>query len=422
MDTGCSEMNRARTAGSVAEVVRSGLCIGCGLCEAVTDGRVRMAATPAGSLRPFPADGFSPEEESRILSACPGVRVEARFDPGAQTDPVWGTFSSMSYAWAGDPEVRFKAATGGALTALGAHAVDSGMVDFVLHVRADPDRPMRSEWVISDDGAAVVRHAGSRYGPVAPLAGLDQALSRGRPFALIAKPCDLNAVDNLSKTDERVARLCVLRLAMVCGGQSRLAKSQALLDEFGIAEDALTVFRYRGYGNPGRTRVETRDGRAFEKTYLELWEDEAGWELETRCKLCPDALGEAADVAAADVWPGGSPTGEDAGINGIVVRSKAGERLVSGAVDAGALVVGDPMSPALLDDCQPHQVRKKVALTARFDGLTEAGMPVVGTKGLRLEELGTRLDADARRRETEGTLRRVREGRFAEDVPGPQDN
>lgn len=410
-------MHRARTAGSIAEVVRSGLCIGCGLCEAATGGRVRMAATPAGSLRPFPADGFPPEEETMVLSACPGVAVEARFDPGARTDPVWGTFSSMAYAWAGDAEVRFKAATGGALTALGAHAIDSGLVDFVLHVRADPERPMRSEWVISEDRAAVIRHAGSRYGPVAPLAGLETALSRGRPFALIAKPCDLSAVQNLSKADERIARLCVLRLAMVCGGQSRLGKSRSLLDEFGIPEDDVSVFRYRGYGNPGRTRVETHDGRAFEKTYLELWEDEAGWELETRCKLCPDALGEAADIVAADVWPGGSPTGEDAGINGIVVRSDAGERLVASAVEAGALVVGEPLTPDALDDFQPHQVRKKVALTARFDGLTVAGLPVIETKGLRLEDLGARLQTDARRREIEGTLRRVREGRFAEDLP-----
>ncbi len=93
---------------------------------------------------------------------------------------------------------------------------------------------------------------------------------------------------------------------MVCGGQSRLKKSTALLDEYWVKEE-LSLFRYRGYGNPGLNRIETKDGHAFEKTYLELWEDKAGWEIETRCKLCPDSLGEAADIAAFDVWPGGSP-------------------------------------------------------------------------------------------------------------------
>ena len=180
----------------------------------------------------------------------------------------------------------------------------------------------------------------------------------------------------------------------------------------------MTLFRYRGYGNPGPTRIETRDGRTFEKTYLELWEDEAGWELETRCKVCPDALGEAADVAAADVWPGGAPTGEDAGFNGIIVRSKVGEELVASAVEAGDLVLGEPITPREFDDFQPHQVRKKEALAARFEGFAESGLPMIDAAGLRLEELGRRISDESRRREIAGVRRRVRDGKIREPAMG----
>ncbi|MYH97096.1 MAG: hypothetical protein F4129_11405, partial [Acidimicrobiia bacterium] len=65
---------------SVAEVVARDLCVGCGLCEAITGGRVSMAATPTGSLRPAPVDGFTAEEERAILDACPGVTAESRAD------------------------------------------------------------------------------------------------------------------------------------------------------------------------------------------------------------------------------------------------------------------------------------------------------------------------------------------------------
>ena len=119
-----------RTANSVAEVVESGLCIGCGLCEGVTNGRVRMTMTSAGSLRPEPADGFTVDEERKILSACPGVVSEPRVEKGLEIDPVWGAFSTMRHAWAGDPEIRFRAATGGVLTALGAHLLRRGDVEF----------------------------------------------------------------------------------------------------------------------------------------------------------------------------------------------------------------------------------------------------------------------------------------------------
>ena len=392
---------------TIAEVVATDMCIGCGLCEALTAGRVQMVMTPAGSLRPSPADGFTPDEEAVLVSVCPGAVAEARACDGTDPDPMWGAYRSMAQAWAGRAGVRYEGATGGVLTALGMHALDTGRVAFVLHVGADPDRPMRSRWVISATPESVQANTGSRYGPTAPLAGMAAALDRGQPFAVIAKPCDLGAVHSLSRSDPRVDRLCTLRLALVCGGQSRLSKSQAVLDEFGLDEDDVALFRYRGHGNPGPTVVETLDGRRFSKPYLEMWEDEAGWEVETRCKFCPDALGEAADVAAADIWPGGAPTGEDEGFNGIIVRTGAGEELVASAVAAGELVLGGPITPREFDGLQPHQVRKKEALAARYQGLADSGIAPVETRGLRISELGRRLDPERFEHERAGARRRA---------------
>jgi coenzyme F420 hydrogenase subunit beta len=376
-----------------------------------------MEMTSYGSLRPNPAEAFTVDEETRLLAACPGVRAMPRVEPGSYSDPIWGRYMCIRHAWAGDPDIRFRAATGGALTALGVSLLHRGVVKFVLHVQADPDNPMRSRWVMSETMDEVAARSGSRYGPTAPLAGFEAALARDEPFALIAKPCDLNAVHGLAQVDPRVDQLCVMRLAMVCGGQSRLKKSQTVLDEYGLTENDLTMFRYRGHGNPGPTRIETYDGSSFEKTYTEMWDGEAGWELETRCKLCPDALGEAADVVAADVWPGGAPEDEDAGFNGIVVRTAAGKSLVDAAVVAGDLILGETITPRQFDDFQPHQVRKKEALAARFQGFVEAGLPVIDSPGLRLSELGERLDPVLRDTQTAGTVSRIKQGRVIEPLP-----
>ena len=231
-----------QSAKSVSDVVTNGLCIGCGLCEAVTCGRVKMTLNAVGGLRPSPTDRFSEQEEAQILAACPGTVAQSRPMTDDTHDAIWGAYSTMRYAWAGDPDVRFKAATGGVLTALGMHLLDSGQVDFVLHVTADPDHPMRSNWVMSETKDDVFLRAGSRYGPVAPLAGLFDALERGQPFAIIAKPCDIAAVHALSKTDPRVDRLCVARLVMVCGGQSKLREAPRFNDGPGCG---LVWFRNR---------------------------------------------------------------------------------------------------------------------------------------------------------------------------------
>jgi hypothetical protein len=55
---------------------------------------------------------------------------------------------------------------------------------------------------------------------------------------------------------------------------------------------------------------------------------------------------------------------------------------------------------------QPHQVRKKVALAARFDGVADAGVRPIETVGLRIDELGRRFDGDAEA-ERDGARRRM---------------
>jgi coenzyme F420 hydrogenase subunit beta len=408
-------------ANSIQQVIESGLCIGCGLCEAVGAGSVRMTMTERGSLRPRGLDSLDESLHQLLLDICPGVYVEPRSEddpaPHRQHDPIWGDYYRIQLTWSGDRDIRFRAATGGTLTALGIHLLNRGKVDYILHVGADPERPMRSRWSMSTTAEDVIQNSISRYGPTSPLSGFMTALDLGKPFALIAKPCDLNAIANLARQDPRVDKLCLYRMCMVCGGQSRLTKSREILDDLGLDEDELTLFRYRGYGNPGSIRLETRDGRAFERSYMSFWEDESKWDVETRCKFCPDALGEAADIAAADYWPGGNPVGEDAGFNFVISHTKAGEALLDEAFADGELVGGDHLNIDQINDAQPHQVRKKQAMAARLQGLADVGLAALVAHNYRLDDLDEQIGEAQRQRQREGVAARVQQGRIKETVP-----
>jgi coenzyme F420 hydrogenase subunit beta len=232
---------------------------------------------------------------------------------------------------------------------------------------------------------------------------------------LIAKPCDVSAVRNLAKLDPRVDRYMQYALTLVCGGASELTKSQEILDEFGIDEQELSLFRYRGHGNPGPTRLETKDGRAFELTYQQMWAEESTWKIQSRCKICPDAMGEGADLVVSDVWPGGGPTGEDEGFNGIIVRTRRGLELYDAALAAGA-VVESPRRVGFrdFDEFQPHQVRKKRAVWARLAGRKAAGQPVPDTHGLRLTDCARRNSVKENLAEARGARRRSSSGRLRE--------
>lgn len=346
--------------------------------------------TPEGRERPLarrPLDGATLE---RINAVCPGTRIGGTtpesLGSAAMHDTVWGSAERLSTGYARDPLVRFRGSSGGVLTALGQFLLDSRRVKFILHVGASKAAPMRSERRLSFDGGAVLDGAGSRYGPVAVLGDFCELLDRAEPFALIAKPCDVTAIRNLGRIDPRVERYVRYTLTLVCGGASDLRKSDEVLQRFRVRESELALFRYRGHGNPGLTRVETNDGRVFELTYQQLWEDESKWMIQPRCKICPDAIGLEADIAASDVWPGGAPVGEDEGFNGIIVRTRRGLELYEAAVAAGVLTIQHSVTFTDFDRYQPHQVRKRRAVWARLKAQQLAGRPVPQTTNLALED------------------------------------
>lgn len=409
-------MKSCNTALSLEEIVQGGLCIGCGLCQSVAGAeKIRMILTPEGRERPVARRQLAPAMLARINAICPGTRVEGAVPSEAPIDTVWGPAEHLAIGYAGDPAVRHRASTGGVLTALGQFLLASGRVKFILHVAASKVEPLRTERRLSFDLASVLEGAGSRYGPAAALTDFAALLERAEPFALIAKPCDIAAVRNLARMDPRVDQYLAYALTFVCGGASDLTKSEEVVSEFGILPNQLSSFRYRGNGNPGPTRLETRDGRAFELTYQDMWRDEATWRIQPRCKICPDAIGESADLAASDVWPGGGPTGEDAGFNGIIVRTRRGLELYQAAVAAGAIVV-EPRDLSFrdLDDFQPHQVRKKRAVWARLAGMRAAGLAVPETHNLRLIECA-RMNTQAENlAEARGARRRAKQGALSE--------
>jgi coenzyme F420 hydrogenase subunit beta len=402
---------------SLEEIVEGGLCIGCGLCRSIAGAdRIRIVLTPEGRERPVARQPLGEPTLERINAICPGTRVEgAAGSSQAMHDVVWGPAEHLAIGYAGDAEVRHRGATGGVLTALGQFLLASGRAKFILHVAASAREPMRTERTLSFDAASVLEGAGSRYGPAAPLIDFTALLERAEPFALIAKPCDIAAVRNLARIDPRVDRYLEYALTFVCGGASDLTKSEEVAGERGIRPDELSLFRYRGNGCPGPTRLETKDGRSFELTYQEMWEDEATWRIQPRCKICPDAIGESADLAASDVWPGGGPTGDDAGFNGIIVRTSRGLELYRAALEAGAIVV-EPRDVSFrdFDDFQPHQVRKKRAVWARMAGMKAAGQPVPETHNLRLEECARLNSVAENLQEARGARRRAEQGRLGE--------
>ncbi len=398
---------------ALARVARGDLCAGCGACAGIAPGQVAMAEAAPGFLRPAVAAAPDPAAEAAIAAVCPGLgqRVEPA---GRADDPLWGPHLGMVRGWARDPALRHRAASGGALSALALHLLESGTVDAVVATGPDPGHPARNITRTVTDAAGIAWAAGSRYAPSAPLAGLAGWLAEhrasGRRFALVGKPCDAAALRALAGRDPAVAAAFPVILSFFCAGVPSHAGGREVLAALGLGEDEAVAFRYRGMGWPGAATATLPDGSTRGMSYRESWGAILSRHVQHRCKICADGTGTAADLACADAWEAdaaGYPKFAEAeGVSLIVARSPLGRELLAAAEAAGRIATA-PFDPAGLAAIQPGQRERRRALLARLLALRLLGRPVPDYRGLHLAAAARQNPPARNLRNFLGTLRRA---------------
>ena len=399
-------------------IVEHGLCIGCGLCESLA-GRetVEMGITSHGQMRPHVKAIVDDDTMARIRAVCPGITVTGP-DPAQAGEhgvihEIWGPIRTIARGWSSDDDVRFRSAAGGAMTALGSYLLEANEVDAVVHVRASASHPLETEALVSRTPEEVRSGAQSRYGPAAPLRHVKQLLDEGLRFAVLGKPCDMAAIRNLAKIDPRVEKQVPYLVTIFCGGVPTVHTARKIAAYHGLTEDEVAVFRWRGEGWPGPTHVETTAGRVFDLTYDKVWySDDVPWtyDIQFRCKICPDAIGELADVSCPDSWVmvDGRPIHEEApGANLFIARTPAGERLVAAAAAAGAIEL-EPFTIEELDLQHADHVTRKIENPARVRALGREGEPEPRFDRFRADRMVALAGPERDRQAEEGARRRIR--------------
>jgi len=360
---------------SIESVLKSNLCLGCGACAvAYPDSPVDMVVSEEGYLRPRVHRALSETEVQVFDQVCPGQSL-SHPTRGAHFHPLWGPLVDVGTGYSAAADVRHRGSSGGGLSALAIHLLESGAVQGVLHIAASPDKPFENIPKVSTNRDEIIAGAGSRYAPASPLTGVRACLERNGVFAFIGKPCDVAALRALQRQDHRLEEKFPYVMSFMCAGTPSFKGTEAVIERMGLNPKAVVRFRYRGNGWPGMARAETANGEVGEMDYDASWGQILNRHLQFRCKICPDGTGEFADVTCADAWYGderGYPSFEEsAGRSLILARTARGRAMVAEAVRDGALVV-EPLDVADIRRMQPYQVARKAALLARLAGLALA--------------------------------------------------
>jgi coenzyme F420 hydrogenase subunit beta len=348
-------------------IVKSGFCSGCGACAGLLGpSKIRMQISQQGYIRPLSLQVITPKETELVRAVCPGIRVE--HDPHTSPcHPIWGPIKQVRTGHAVGEQMRREGSSGGVISAIALYLLESRQVDFVAQIAVTAGKPLVNEVQMSKTRADVLHAAGSRYAPAAPLSRLEEFLSTGQRFAVIGKPCDIAAIRNLARVDQRVDQQILYLLSFMCAGVPSIHGTHELLHEMGTDADSLQSFRYRGDGWPGTTRSVGVDGRASEMSYSKSWGTILNRYLQFRCKICPDGTGEFADLVCADAWYGkdGYPDFEEReGRSLLITRTTVGESLVQEAVRVGAIETAD-LAITEIDHMQPYQLNRKQVVLGR---------------------------------------------------------
>ncbi|WP_035713624.1 Coenzyme F420 hydrogenase/dehydrogenase, beta subunit C-terminal domain [Haematobacter massiliensis] len=400
-------------AASLARVRKGDLCAGCGACAAIAPGSVTMRMTPPGWLRPVQQGPVSAGQDAMIARVCPGLgeRVEAA---GRTDDPLWGPYDTMRIGHARDEALRFSGSSGGVLSAVLVHLLETGQIDAVVQTTADPEQPIGNIATISVTEAEVQAAAGSRYAPSAPLAGLNRFLENGKRYAFVGKPCDAVAMRAWQEADPRVRASFPVILSFFCAGVPSQTGGRAVLKALDADPAEVVGFRYRGNGWPGFATAVLRDGTERKMSYHDSWGKVLSKHVQHRCKICADGTGIAADIVCADAWESderGYPLfTEGSGTSLIVARNAFGREIVEAAVKSGHVEAG-PFDVSTLAGIQPGQRERRRALLARLAALRLCLRPVPDYRGLLLWQAARQNPASRNLKNFLGTLRRTLKGR-----------
>lgn len=354
-----------------------------------SDPAIIMQDSAEGYRRPVARRPIAPDHARLISEACPGATIRHDRDAmDAEYDPVWGPLIAVRLGWSADPALRRNASSGGGLSAILTHLLETGQIDYVVQTAVSDVSPLKNALKISTGRDDVFHAAGSRYAPSSPLEDIGARLDAPGRFAFVGKPCDVAGLRQLSRYDGRVNEKVPFMLAFMCAGLPSYRGTSALLKALGVEDEAaVTAFRYRGDGWPGFAVAELADGRRLTMDYDNSWGHILNKHLQFRCKICPDGIGEFADITCADGWhfddKGVASFEERDGRSLILTRTARGEALLRTMIEGQAIMI-QPCTRDEMARMQPYQAHRKCFVWSRLIAMAMMGKRLPTFRGLEL--------------------------------------
>ncbi len=391
---------------TLEDVVAWRLCCGCGACAyAATEGSVQLANIEDEGIRPHFTNAISAEIGD--LTYCPGYEIKNgnSISRSSEADRKLGQVLEYWEGYAADQEMRFKASSGGFLSALALYCLEREGMKLVVHTAMDEKQPWLNKTVVSRTRAEILERTGSRYAPSSPCEFLQEIEKSDAPCVFIGKPCDVYAVSLLRRNRPRLDRNLGLVLSLFCAGTPSTRGTHDLIRSAGGEISGIQSIRYRGNGWPGNFTVQYDNGSSNQTfSYKQSWGKLTSYR-QLRCKICPDGLGRWADIACGDAWER-YENDENPGLSIALVRTSQGKILMERAIKGGYLIVQSSCAADVIQ-AQQNLLKRNGELFGRMAVFMLFGLPFPKYRGFSLFRSWIHSGISAQLRSVVGTIKRV---------------
>jgi coenzyme F420-reducing hydrogenase beta subunit len=337
---------------SPGEIVRSGLCIGCGSCAANRpDAAMRWDRD--GFLKPegppewyeTPSEDFSRQCPFSPAASDEDAIAAERFAAAANADGRIGRFEAAFVGHVAEAPFRPQGSSGGLTSWVAAELLRTGAVDAVLHVApTDPDETGRFfDYRVSRTHDELMSGAKSRYYPIDLSRVLREIRTAPGRYAVVGVPCFMKAVHLLRRIDPVIRERVTHTLGLFCGHMKSAGMVESFAWQLGTEVSRVRALDYRikdesRPANWYRAHLDLDGGGSAEQDWWHLADGDwgAGFFQNPACDWCDDVVAETADVSFGDAWV--EPYSSDGrGTNVMIVRSRSVLQLVDAARADGRL-------------------------------------------------------------------------------------
>ncbi|HWQ78741.1 MAG TPA: Coenzyme F420 hydrogenase/dehydrogenase, beta subunit C-terminal domain [Anaerovoracaceae bacterium] len=366
---------KGKTVGDLnRDIIDKGLCTACGTCVAVCNKDVlhMEVEEPIADQEKCISCGI-------CYACCPGQKTgvpelekELFGTQKNEHADLLGLYRNCYVSKCADEEIMISGASGGTAAALQIYALEKGLIDGVIGVSFDKEKPWVPVPVLSTTKEEVLATQGSKYTHCSVNDLLKETVKKKMRVAVVGLPCVIHGIRKVQHymPESALAKSIVFTIGLLCA-ENRFTRGveHIITKRLGVPLENVARVSYREGLYPGAFTVWDKAGEKYSIPYPDqltfIW-----MHTRPRCRICWDYSAELADISLGET----QHIDKKMAHNAAMVRTEKGEEIFNAAIAAG-YVTADHVDEKMIINHTGLE-RKKFANLIRIEWYREHGMPL----------------------------------------------